>query len=132
MSRVMSLSEYQAAVLRDIRWLLNSSCHTDAEELDEFPEVQRSVMNFGIPSLSGLGSAGMDLDDLEAAVGRALRNFEPRLSSDTLTVRVVGGEAVNSPSTLFFEIRGELWARPYPERLFIKTALDIETGALSG
>jgi type VI secretion system protein ImpF len=27
-----------------------------------------------------------------------------------------------------FEIRGELWANPVPEQLFVKTNIDIETG----
>ena len=130
-ARVISLSEYRAAVLRDLSWLLNSSSHTDAEELAEFPQVESSVFNFGKPSLSGLGISGMSLEDLEASVARSIRDFEPRIVSDTLVVRVVRGSAQHAPSTLFFEIKGELWARPFPEKLFIKTSLDIETGAVT-
>jgi type VI secretion system protein ImpF len=130
-ARVMSISDYQRAVLRDLRWLLNSSCHTDAEGLEDFPDVQGSVFNFGIPSLSGLGFAGMDLGELEEAVTQAIKDFEPRIVSEALSVRVLKETARGSPSTLYFEIRGELWARPFPEKLYIKTALDIETGAVT-
>jgi type VI secretion system protein ImpF len=131
LGRVISLSEYQKAVLRDLKWLLNSTCHIATEGLDDFPDVRSSVFNFGIPTLSGVAFAGLELDDLEAAVTRAIRDFEPRIVSDTLSVRVVRGEASDSPTTLFFEIRGELWARPFPEKLFIKTSLDMETGAVT-
>ena len=130
-ARVISLSEYQKAVLRDLKWLLNSTCHIASEGLDEFPDVRSSVFNFGVPTLTGRGLAGLELDDLEGAVIRAIRDFEPRIVSDTLSVTVVRGEAGDSPTTLYFEIRGELWARPFPEKLFIKTALDIETGAVT-
>ena len=130
-AKVISLSEYQRAVLRDLRYLLNANCHLESEGLDEFPDVKSSVFNFGIPSLSGLKFAGMDIEDIEAAVMKAIKDFEPRIVSDTLSVHAVKGNVGDAPSTLYFEIRGELWARPFPEKLYIKTALDIETGAVT-
>jgi type VI secretion system protein ImpF len=130
-ARMISLSEYRTAVLRDLSWLMNCSNHVESEGLGDFPHVKSSVFNFGKPSLSGLGIAGMSIQDLEAEIARAVRCFEPRIISDTLIVRAVKESAKNSPSTLVFEIRAELWARPFPEKLFIKTALDIETGAVT-
>lgn len=130
-ARVISLSEYQRAVLRDLRFILNANCHLASEGLDEFPDVESSVFNFGIPSLSGSVFVGMDIQEIEAAVTRAIRAFEPRIVGDTLSVQAVRGSVGDAPSTLFFEIRGELWARPFPEKLYIKTALDIETGAVT-
>src|SRR5690606_9956450 len=52
--RVLSVSQIKAAVLRDLGWLLNTACHSASASLDEFPEVEKSVFNFGMPSLSGL------------------------------------------------------------------------------
>jgi type VI secretion system protein ImpF len=130
-ARVVSLTEYRAAVLRDLVWLLNTSNHVKAEGLDDFPAVESSVFNYGKPSLSGLGVGNMNLQELEAAISRAVRNFEPRIIADTLVVRAVQESRKGSPCTLVFEIRAELWARPFPEKLFIKTALDIETGAVT-
>lgn len=130
-AKVISLSDYRAAVLRDLSWLMNCSNHRKSEGLDDFPNVESSVFNFGKPSLSGIGIAGMNVQQLEAEIARAIRNFEPRIVGDTLVVRAVHGESKHSPSTLVFEIRADLWARPFPEKLFIKTALDIETGAVT-
>jgi type VI secretion system protein ImpF len=130
-ARVISLSEYRSAVLRDLSWLMNCSNHVESEGLADFPHVESSVLNFGKPPLSGVGIGGMNLQELEAAIARAIRNFEPRIIADTLVVRAVRESAKNSPSTLVFEIRAELWARPFPEKLFIKTALDIETGTVT-
>ena len=130
-ARVVSLSEYRAGVLRDLVWLLNASNHVKSEGLDDFPDVESSVFNFGKPSLSGLSVGGMNISDLEAEIARAIRNFEPRIIGDTLSVRAVQESANGSPCTLAFEIRAELWARPFPEKLFIKTSLDMETGAVT-
>lgn len=130
-AKVISLSDYRAAVLRDLSWLMNCSSHTKSEGLDDFPHVESSVFNFGKPSLSGLEVAGMNVQQLEAEIARAVRNFEPRIVGDTLVVKAVRGETKHSPSTLVFEIRADLWARPFPEKLFIKTALDMETGAVT-
>jgi type VI secretion system protein ImpF len=130
-TRVISLSEYRNAVLRDISWLLNCSCHVDSEGLSDFPEVESSVFNFGKPSLSGREISGMELQTLEAAIARSIRTFESRIIPETLLVRAVRETTKGSPTTLVFEIRAELWARPFPEKLFIKTALDLETGAVT-
>ena len=73
----------------------------------------------------------MNVQQVEAEIARAVRNFEPRIVGDTLVVRAVRGESKHSPSTLVFEIRADLWARPFPEKLFIKTSLDMETGAVT-
>ena len=129
-ARVISLSDYRAAVLRDMSWLLNSNCHMESEGLSDFPWVEASVFNFGTPSFSGMGIAGMNVEEMEASVARSIRNFEPRIVEDTLVVRAVKEKDATSPSTVVFEIRGELWARPFPEKLFIKTKLDMETGAV--
>ena len=130
-ARLMSLTDYRNAVLRDLGWLLNTSAHIESEGLEDFPEVEQSVYNFGKPSLSGLSVSGMDLRSLESAMARAIRSFEPRIIAGTLVVRALAESAKGSPSTLVFEIRAELWARPFPEKLFIKTALDLETGLVT-
>lgn len=130
-ARVISLSEYRAAVLRDLSWLMNCSNHVESEGLADFPHVESSVFNFGKPPLSGLGVGGMNLQDLEVAIARAIRNFEPRIVPDTLVVRAIREASNHSLSSLVFEIRADLWARPFPEKLFIKTALDLESGAVT-
>jgi type VI secretion system protein ImpF len=128
--RIISLSRYRDAVLRDLVWLLNASAHVEAEELDEFPEVEKSVFNFGKHGLSGLVASSLDPSNLEEEIARAIVQFEPRIIRETLSVRAVVGEQNPNPNQLAFEIHGELWAQPFPEKLFLKTALDIENGTV--
>ena len=124
--RVVSLTRYKQGVLRDLEWLLNASAHL-AEESgarltpQSFPEARESVLNFGTRHLCGL--VGPDMSDFERELTEAIRLFEPRIMRNTLAVR-----AIKDRHIIGLEIRGELWASPVPEHLFIKTKIDLETG----
>lgn len=126
--RVVSLQRYKEGVLRDLRWLLNTASHLPEEGLSEFPEAQRSVLNFGSRQLSGLMSESLNLADLERQLAEAIHLFEPRIIRQSLSVKIVKQPDQNHPHLISFEIRGHLWARPMPEQLYIKTEIDLETG----
>ena len=49
--RVLSIQRLRAGVLRDLGWLLNTGHLETIEDLDEFPDVRNSVLNYGIPDL---------------------------------------------------------------------------------
>src|SRR5689334_12132579 len=78
-ARVMSMSRYREGVLRDLSWLLNAAAHTEDEGLSEFPEVEKSVFNFGKRGLSGLVASAYDTNDLEDELVQTIRWFEPRI-----------------------------------------------------
>ena len=77
--RVVSLQRYKEGVIRDLRWLFNSSAHLPVEgkeefRLSDFPEAERSVINFGTRQLCGL--IAPDMDSLEREVSQAIEVFE--------------------------------------------------------
>jgi len=122
--RVISLSRYKRGVLRDLEWLLNASAHLPEEgsvRLSDFPEAERSVINFGTRQLCGL--IAPDMDALERELTEALQLFEPRIIRNSLVIK-----ATMERHIIAFEIRGELWAVPVSEQLFVKTQIDLETG----
>ena len=125
--RIISVRRYREGVLRDLIWLLNAKAHTAKEGLNEFPEVARSVVNFGTRDLCGLISASMDLRDLEHDIAETIRRFEPRINPRTLEVKAVAGTKRDS-NGLSIEIRGELWAYPIPEQLYLRSEIDLDTG----
>ena len=128
-ARVMSMSRYREGVLRDLAWLLNCAAHTPDEGLAEFPEVERSVFNYGKRGLSGLVASTLETVDLENELMQTIHWFEPRIVKETLDVRAVNAGGTN-PNLLAFEISGELWAQPFPEKLYLKTSLDLESGLM--
>jgi type VI secretion system protein ImpF len=97
--RVLSMRRLRKAVLRDLGWLLNSTSLGSFRDLRKCPLAGQSVLNFGLPDLAGKTAAGLD-----------------------------SSGATLSPNQMTFEIHGELWGQPLPERLYLKTELDLEAG----
>jgi type VI secretion system protein ImpF len=129
--RVMSARRFEESVLRDLAWLLNASNLEAAEDLQDYPEVRASVLNFGIPDFSGLVATGMSAAAIERAVQNAIIAFEPRLDRSSLRVSVVTDSTEAPRNALAFRIEAQLWAEPLPVSLYLKTELDLETGAVT-
>ena len=126
---VVSKAKLKRMVLRDLAWLLNTTAHHTDDQLDGYPEVQRSVLNYGIPVLSGKHFSGVDWHDIERQIHAAILAFEPRILPGTLNVRAVApSDPLGHHNLLHFEIRGELWSMPFPQELLLRSELDLETG----
>ena len=129
---VVSKGKLKRTVLRDLTWLLNTTCHSTSGQLDLYPEVAKSVINFGIPVVSGQNFSGLDWQELERAIREAILIFEPRILPDTLKVKAVATDSpMGEHNLLRFELRGELWSMPFPIELLIRSELDIETGQMT-
>jgi type VI secretion system protein ImpF len=129
--RVLSMRGLRRAVLRDLGWLLNSTNLAATQALDDTPLVAQSVLNFGLPDLTGKTASGLDRAALARRIRQAIWDYEPRILRDS--VRVVAlppGQRGAAPNQVMFEIHGELWGQPLPERLYLKTELDLEIGEL--
>ena len=113
--RVFSLRQLRGAVARDLAWLLNTPSRLAEDGLEGFPEVEKSVLNYGVPDLCGRVASGLDIPELERLVAQAVLRFEPRLLRHTLRVRAVYDAYEMSTSSLSFEVTGDLWALPVPD-----------------
>lgn len=129
--RVMSMRQLRRAVLRDLEWLLNSACRPRDDEIHNSPRVAKSVLNYGMPDLTGLASAGVTPMQIERMVLEAIQNYEPRIVASSLGVRLVEtGETSGGDTTLALEITGELCPLPMPEALFVRTEVDLSNGRI--
>ena len=129
--RVLSLRRLREGVIRDLAWLLNTANLAVTEDLDPYPEVRRSVLNYGIPDMTGKTSSSTDPSEIERFLKQAILDFEPRILRNGLRVLVSVTDAQMSHNAMTIEIQGEIWAQPVPERLFLKTEIDLETGSVS-
>lgn len=126
--RVLSMHRLRNALLRDLAWLLNAGNLESVQELADFPEVRRSVLNYGIPDLTGLTLAGTDPALIEKAIREAILRFEPRIAPHSLRVTAMTEDNARGRSALVFRIEGEIWAKPAAQPLYLKTEVDLETG----
>lgn len=129
--RVLSMRGLRRAVLRDLGWLLNSTGLGAVQPLDETPLAAASVLNFGLPDLTGKTASSLDRTELARRIRQAIWDFEPRILRDSVrVVPLAPGRKGAAPNQAMFEIHGELWGQPLPERLWLKTELDLEIGEL--
>ncbi|MCQ8105334.1 type VI secretion system baseplate subunit TssE [Methylomonas sp. SURF-2] len=129
--RVMSYRQLRQSVLRDISWLLNTTAFEALEDLSVAPYVARSVVNYGIPALSGTNLSSVDAGNLERKLKQAIMDFEPRILADSLRIEILVAGDQMSQNSLSFKIEGDLWAQPLPVHLFIRSDLDLETGEVT-
>jgi type VI secretion system protein ImpF len=127
-ARVLSRTQLHSAVLRDLTWLLNAVCPPGIDPT-RYPHAAASVLNFGLPPLSGAQASTLDVATLEQNIRRAILAFEPRILPDSLRVRALESVSVlDSHNQIAIEIGGLLWSQPVPLEVLIRTALDLETG----
>ena len=138
---VLTDKKLRESVLRDIRWLLNSTCfETSEEELRNCPNVRTSSVNYGIRDFAGSTASIRNKTDLQVSIEEAIINFEPRIIPHTLKVNLLDKteeapvyelnhyDEHRRPNIVVLKIEGDLWAQHIPERLYLKTVLDLELG----
>jgi type VI secretion system protein ImpF len=127
-SRLMNKAQIREAVLRDLGWLLNS-VQPLGDKAQVYPRVANSVLNFGLPPMSGQLASRIDVTLLERMIKQAILNFEPRVMEDSLEVKAIESESVlDTHNVIEFEIRGFMWAQPVPLELLLRTQVDLEAG----
>jgi len=137
-ARVLNKQQLRHAVLRDLSWLFNTA-RAEPDPMRGDPEavalwksvafVRASVINFGIPSLSGITISAMQFEALERAIRLAIVQFEPRIDPKTLAVEVNREQGFKiQHNSLRLVIRGHMWNQPVPLELLLSADVDVETG----
>ena len=123
----LTMLQLRRAVLRDLGWLMNATNLEAVEDLPENSLAAVSTLNYGIPGIAGLDAQDGQVVTLERRVAQAIRAFEPRIRAETLQVRARPVQRDEGLPTLVLEIRGELWAQPVPQQVFLETSIELET-----
>jgi len=129
--RVLSPARLRECVRRDLTWLLNTTHLAALEDLEAHPDVQRSVLNYGMPDLAGRTVSSVDPRALERLLVKVIADFEPRLLKSSVKVKIIADAEKMNHNAMCFGIEAELWAQPLPLRLFLRTDIDLETGTVS-
>ncbi len=127
--RVMSKARFRQAVLRDLGTLFNAVQPLAGAEASAYPVAATSVLNYGMPPLTGALASKLDVTDVVTAIREAIVRFEPRVMAETLQIRALESEsALDTHNVIEFEIRGHLWSQPLPIEILLRTQLDLEAG----
>ncbi|AUL14083.1 hypothetical protein B7P02_03875 [Bordetella bronchiseptica] len=119
----------RAAVLRDLRWLLNTVNLASSQDLAPYRHVPASSVNFGVRAMAGRRMSEIDWVDVETSIRDAIAAFEPRILESSVEVRCVSDtRTLEHHNVLSLEIRGMLWCVPHPHEFLFRTDIDLESG----
>lgn len=120
-------TELRACIQRDIAWVLNDINFESAVDLADYPEVKTSVLNQGMPELTGRSLDTASLTKRAIEVTGAVRAFEERLRPDSIKV-VFDKDLVGSDNKLTFAIAGDIRNAIEESWIEFKSTVDLEDG----
>jgi len=125
---VISARKLREIVKRDLSWLMNTGNLESVQDLDDFPLARESVINYGVPDLTGAGVSNVNIKELERRLHRILLRYEPRILRKTLKISVSKSTEM-SRNALRFDIECDIWGQPAPEHIHLNSELDLELGS---
>lgn len=129
--RLLSRQKLRECVHRDLGWLFNSMSLDAEQDWADYPEVERSVINYGMPSFAGRTASSIDPLQAAERLRHAIETFEPRLREVRVRPRPMSaGEVGESAAagTLEFIIEAELWGQPVAQPMTLRTRIDTLSG----
>jgi len=119
-------SAMRNSVRRELNWLLNTVNLEAVEDLEPYPQVRTSVLNYGLPDLTGRISTRGAIQARAGEIAETIRLFEPRLDANNLEVEASGGVGVDN--AVSYVIRGDVRSavRMMPVKFY--AAIEVETG----
>jgi type VI secretion system protein ImpF len=123
--RTLSMRRLRESVLRDLSWLLSTASLDTSRDLAAWPAVACSVLNYGLPSVAGLGSGNFDPAEAAKRLQSAIETFEPRLTNIRVTPEFNASRM--DMHALKFKVEAQLWGQPTPQRLLLRTQIDVES-----
>jgi type VI secretion system protein ImpF len=124
--RLVSMRRLREYVCRDLAALLNAMSLESSDDLTRYPDVQSSVLNFGMPSLAGTAVVAVDPLKTATVIEQAIGRFEPRLRKVRVTPEPARDRA--DGHALSFKIDAELWGQPVAQHLILRTRIDMDSG----
>jgi type VI secretion system protein ImpF len=121
------LRELKQSVRRDLENLLNTRrwCKSWPPHLEE---LERSLVNYGIPDITGMDLASADgRQQFRRILEVAIHTFEPRFKSVIVEI-LENTEAADR--ALRFRIDGLLHAEPAPEPVLFDSSVEPATGSV--
>lgn len=112
----MSIQQLRESVARDLEDLLNSRIAKFDRNMDEFPLVKKSILQFGIIDFIGLSTANpLDRDKICQSIEQSITAHEPRLKQIKVDMLFDG----HNMGALCLSIQAYLNIHPLYEPVFL-------------
>ena len=116
-------------VKRDLAWLLNTTSMAADSDLDAYPEVKTSVLNYGVADLTGKAHSHRVVLARARDIRNAIRAFEPRIAEKSL--RVEPSQDRQRENSITYVIHGDITAAVNAMPIVFKTDVDADTSTVT-
>ncbi|WP_052500712.1 type VI secretion system baseplate subunit TssE [Jannaschia aquimarina] len=113
----------------DLDSLVNTIRLDAFEELDNYPRLMKSVLNYGFAELGRTGTAADAGTVIAKRIRESLITFEPRLIPESVDVQVSEGEGTLD-QRLVFDVTAEIAADPADLPLDFVAEVDLGAGKM--
>jgi type VI secretion system protein ImpF len=118
----------RATIRRELAWLLNTTHFAARVDLEPYPHVQTSVLNYGLSDLAGKALTRRAVLERAREIRKAIRLFEPRLAEKSLTVEPTLD--ADRPQAITFTIQADITAAAQAMPVKFRTEVDPDTVAV--
>lgn len=115
-------------IRRELAWLLNTVNYDAGGALEAYPEVQTSVINYGVPDLAGQIHDRRAVLQRARDIRKAIRAFEPRIEPQSLAVEAV--EEREKVNTVTYLIKGDITAAANAMPVKFRTDIDADDASV--
>lgn len=122
-------SALRATVMRELNWILNTTSLESVQNLDPYPHVKTSVLNYGVPDLAGKTLSSRVIQQRAKQIRDSIRAFEPRMDPDQLEVDSVKG--FERENAITYRIRGDVTSAVQALPVEFKTDIELDTAAVT-
>lgn len=119
----------RATVRRELNWILNTTNLESVEDLEPYPQVKTSVLNYGVRDLAGKALSVRVVQARGRQIRDAIRAFEPRMDPNQLEV-----ESLATPereNSVTYIIRGDVTTAVQAMPVEFKTDVELDTAAVT-
>lgn len=128
--RAIDIGRLREIIKRDLSWLLNTNSHETMIDAERFPNVIKSVLNYGVSEVAGEYSTSRRAELIRKSIQRAIAVHEPRIISGSTMVEL-RTEHARGETQIAFDIHADMWAQPVPLELYLRSKVDVTTGEIS-
>jgi type VI secretion system protein ImpF len=115
-------------VRRELSWILNTTNLNAVQDLEPYPHVKTSVLNYGVPDFAGKPLTRRVIQGRAKEIREAIRIFEPRLDPNHIEVEAL--TALERDNAITYVIRGDITAAVQAMPVEFKTDVEVDTASV--
>jgi type VI secretion system protein ImpF len=119
----------RSTVKRELNWILNTTSLESVQDLEPYPEVKTSVLNYGVLDLAGKNLTSRAIQSRCREIRDAIRNYEPRV--DARRLEVTNLPYAERENAVTFLIRGDVTNAVQALPVEFKTDVELDTAAVT-